>query len=82
VNFPALSVVVLRAKALTGLCISMVAFATTAPVGSTTVPVTEPPPDCALTLRLNPNEKMITKAARSDFLQEASMIPPEIRLQN
>jgi len=41
-----------RLKPLTGLRTSTVALATTAPVGSTTVPVTEVelPPDCALAL--------------------------------
>jgi hypothetical protein len=48
VNFPALSVSVERTKPLTGFRTSTVALATTAPVGSTTVPVIDVEvPDCA-----------------------------------
>ena len=70
-NFPELSVVTVRSKALTGLRISTVAFATTAPVGSTTVPVTEVelPPDCASRLKTqDQRKKTIMKAAKGDFL--------------
>jgi hypothetical protein len=78
-KLPLLSVVVERLKALTGLCISTVAFGTTAPEGSKTVPVTdvEFPPDCAYAVRPSTMQKRIVEAANSDFLQKASMIPPE-----
>src|SRR6266404_3868255 len=79
VNFPPLSVVAVRLKPLTGLRISTLAFGTTAPVTSTTVPVTdvELPPDCALALGSRDRERMNRKAANSGFLYKASMIPPK-----
>src|SRR4029077_16925706 len=79
VNFPPLSVVAVRLKPLTGLRTSTVALATTAPVGSTTVPVTEVelPPDCALAPGSRDRERTTRKAANSGFLQKASMIPPK-----
>jgi hypothetical protein len=44
------------------------------------VPVTEVelPPDCALTPGIKTRERTMTKAAASGFLQEASIIPPNI----
>jgi hypothetical protein len=63
-------VVTVRSNWLTGLRISTVAFGTTAPLGSNTVPVTavEFPADCAWTLRPIKKKEMIKKAAQSDFL--------------
>jgi hypothetical protein len=61
---------------LTGLRRLTVAFATTAPVESLTVPTTEVelPPDCAW--RWKPNKKRAAIAANRDFAEEVSMIPP------
>ena len=79
VNRPALSVEALRSNALTGLRIWTVAFVTTAPVGSFTVPVTdvELPPDCARAQTPKAEMKITAKAASRDFFEEASMIPPK-----
>jgi hypothetical protein len=63
-------VVVVRSKALTGLCISTAALGTTAPDGSTTVPETELelPPDCAFAVTASAQYRTIAKVAYSDFL--------------
>src|SRR5262249_6152703 len=76
-NLPELSVAVFLSKPLTGLRRLTIASATTAPVGSVTVPTTEVefPPDCAYRTRLR-LKKIIAKVASSDFFEEASMIPP------
>jgi hypothetical protein len=51
-----------------------VALGTTAPEGSTTVPVTAVElPDWATALRPSPKQKTARKAARSDLLYEANM---------
>src|SRR6266566_150515 len=78
-NLPPLSVVAVRLKPLIGLRNSTVALATTAPVGSVTVPVSEVelPPDCALAPGSRERERMNRKAANSGFLQKASMFPPK-----
>jgi hypothetical protein len=61
------------------LRISTVAFVTTAPVGSFTVPVTdvELPPDCARAQTPKAEMKITAKAASRDFFEEASMVPPK-----
>src|SRR5580704_15548617 len=73
-NFPALSVVVERSRPLTGLRISTVALGTTAPVGSTTLPLIEPEfPDWAPAVVI----RIVTaKIAINRRLYEVVMSPP------
>ena len=83
-KFPDSSVVVVLSKALTGLRIVTLAFGTTAPDGSTTVPVTELDlPDCPYPETFKTKNKSTSKVACNDFFKGASMIPPKkIRLEN
>jgi hypothetical protein len=77
-KFPDASVVVVLSKALTGLRIVTLAFGTTAPDGSTTVPVTELDlPDCAYPEPFKTKNKSTSEVAGSDFFEGASMIPPK-----
>src|SRR5579884_4527097 len=73
-------VVVVRSNWLTGLRISTVAFGTTAPDGSRTVPSTdvELPADCANPHTLRTERKPMRKAARSGVMKSALIVAPRI----
>jgi hypothetical protein len=66
-NVPELLVLVDRTKPLTGFLISTVALGTTAPVGSTTVPLmdVELPLDCALASKPSPKQSTTISIARN-----------------
>jgi hypothetical protein len=78
VKYPDEFVITLRSKPLTGFRSSTDAFGTTAPVGSSTVPLTEVefPADWAWAGNPDPNHNDDIKAAISSVLNNASTIPP------